>query len=144
MNRVMSLIGGPKISLTHGRRVAAICGSTIDDFTGTEILHDSSHIRFCAFDPTRSNRPFKSHILPKLAAFNGFRTVRTDVFTEEDIGPGEYEKMGSDGMRTACFERVRRTMKDAVEPALGPATTGEADFTFCLACCRFSERGLGS
>ena len=25
-------------------------------------------------------------------------------------------------------------MKDAVEPALGPATTGEADFTFCLAC----------
>lgn len=42
--------------------------------------------------------------------------------------------MGSDGMRTACFEQVRRTMKDAVEPTLGPATAGDMDLTFCLAC----------
>lgn len=121
-------------------RMAAICGATIDNFTGAQILREKCHVQFKAFKPDMIE-PLSSLILPKLKDFNGFRTLLVEVCLEGKYeGRVRWEKsqnMGSEGNAMAGVERVRQAIKDAMEPTLGPATTINDGFKISL---RFHPR----
>ena len=125
IKKVEMLIGGlgvcfyQKTRLTYKDHMAAICEATIDDFTGTQILRDVCHIRIPAFRMDMIE-PLESYILPKLAAFHGFRTLLVETTTDLDY------------VATARFERVIEGMKDAMEPTLGPATIKNGGSTIRL------------
>ena len=104
---------------TYKRPTALICEATIDGFTGTQTHRDVCHIRIPALRPDMIE-PLESYILPKLAAFHGFRTLLVDITTELEH------------IATARFERVIEGMKDAMEPTLGPATITNGGSTIRL------------
>lgn len=116
---------------SYKRRMAAICEATIDNFTGAQILRTTCHVQFVAFKPD-TIQPLSSHILPKLKDFTGFRTVLVDVCLEKEFEARmRWEKsknIGSKGETTAMVEQIRQTIKDAMEPTLGPATDIIDDF----------------
>ncbi|CAD6590401.1 MAG: hypothetical protein ASARMPRED_004803 [Alectoria sarmentosa] len=116
----------------YKRRIAEICGATIDDFMGAQILRDTILVRFFGCKPEMITS-LSRNILPKLRAFNGFRTIFVEIWPHRIAKQKELpENMDSDGQITTDFEQIRQSVKDAMEPTLGPATTRINDFTIYL------------
>ena len=111
---------------SYNRRVAAICEATIDNFRGARILRDACHVIFVEFIPDMI-KPLTNHILPKLKNFKGFRTVLVEVslddMYEARVRWEKSQNMGAEGEITAQVEQIRKAIKNAMEPTLGPATT---------------------
>ena len=114
------------------RRIAEICEAAIDDFMGAQILRDTLLVRFRASKPEMITSLSKN-ILPKLRAFNGFRTILLEIWPHRTAKWKEMsEEKGSNGQITTEFEQVRQSIKDAMEPTLGPALTRINNFTIYL------------
>lgn len=108
-----------------------VCGTILDDFTGTEILRDTLHITLHKSSPEVIS-PLRSYVLPRLCALNAFRTIVLEVIpqTFEKLPTTEWEYgeyKSSCKWSAAEFEQVRRAIRDATEPTLGPAISHDVD-----------------
>ena len=113
-----------------------ICGNILGDFTGTDILRDTLHITLRESTP-KIISPLRSHVLPSLCVLNEFRTIVIEVLPRlYEVNAAwmwqDFGDMRSNVWSTAEFEQVKQAIKDAMEPALGPAISHDMDSTIHL------------
>lgn len=114
--------------LRYLHHATKICAATIGSFTGTQILRDHCCIQIVGFHPDMIYS-LETHFLPTLAAFTGFRTLLIEVYLKDDLKADAQKEVkifgetGAGGKIIKGFELVRREMRKAMEPTLGPAET---------------------
>ncbi len=116
-------------------RMTAIFKATFDNFLGAQTLRDTCHVQFADFEPDMTKQ-LSSHILPKLGDLTGFRTVLVEICLEEKcharVQREFSQSMGSEKKAIAKIGRVRRAIKNAMEPTLGPATSIDNGYAISL------------
>ncbi|CAF9929898.1 hypothetical protein IMSHALPRED_008030 [Imshaugia aleurites] len=144
MKKVKMLISGlepkqarPFHRLRYLKHATKICAATINNFMGGQISRDNCYIQFPDFNPDMIGS-LKTHILPTLAAFTGFRTLLIVVVLEDDLKADAQKEMkifketGSAGEILKGFGSVRRVIRKAMEPTLGPAKACKYRFAIGL------------
>ena len=113
-------------------KIEEICEVILGNFTGTAIRRDSCHIQCGSLGSAYIFR-LMSHILPRLAAFNGFDTILMEASIEAIYKRIERQELYGRGRTlrklTRHFEGFNQVVKDGMEPTLGPAKISKDRFT---------------
>ena len=123
--------------LRYNRHANDICAATLQNFTGAQIFRDNCQIQFLGFNPDMIGS-LKTHILPTLAAFTGFRTLLIEVYLEDDLKADlreEVKVFGETGVAGKIMKRFKsaiQVMQKAMEPTLGPAKRYYYAFSYDL------------
>ena len=116
-------------------RIEAIYEAIVNELKGAKICRDTLYINLRGSTP-KMIRPLRSHLLPNVCEFIGFRKIVMKVVPQgcfRDLMSRERsEETASSGEITAQFERVKHAITDAMEPTLGPASIRDIGLSFYI------------